>query len=196
MVEPEELEKNWAARIAVKLATKFPAVGLFFHDHKAISQLLTQLIVHALFWFFFWLHPAVLITFQVGGMLFGKLGETMILNIRLAIDGAISIGGIIVIILMTPLQAALFIAALFSFGDICRDGVLVSSLWDHFYLAVVTITTLGYGNIVPASGWSEFVAVIASVLGLVGFALLIGVFGAVMLTQIAARLREDRVDDE
>lgn len=94
-------------------------------------------------------------------------------------------------IFLNFLSIVLGIAALFSLGEIVDNtGCPVESRWAHVYLAVITITTVGYGNILPSGVWSEFVAVIASLLGSIGFALLSGVFASVFYSKIIEHDKE------
>ena len=88
-------------------------------------------------------------------------------------------------LIATVFHSGLWLASLFYLGEI-RDahGDVVTGLWDHFYLAIVTITTLGYGNLVPHGWWAEFVATIGAVLGFAGFAIISGIFIALMLAQL------------
>ncbi|MFT5708563.1 MAG: hypothetical protein ACI9ES_002866 [Oceanospirillaceae bacterium] len=57
----------------------------------------------------------------------------------------------------------------------------ISSLWEHVYFSVVTFTTLGYGNFVPANTAAEVIASFEAIVGFSVFAFFIGVASAVAL---------------
>jgi hypothetical protein len=57
----------------------------------------------------------------------------------------------------------------------------ITSLWEHVYFSVVTFTTLGYGNFVPANTAAEVIAAFEAIVGFAVFAFLIGVASAVAL---------------
>lgn len=59
----------------------------------------------------------------------------------------------------------------------------ITGLWDHVYFSVVTFTTLGYGNFVPANTAAEVIAAFEAVVGFSVFAFLIGVVSAVALQE-------------
>lgn len=67
-------------------------------------------------------------------------------------------------------------ATLYMLGKVADSkGNLISSVWEHVYFSTVTLTTLGYGNIVPASTYTEVVASIQAIIGFSGFAALTGI---------------------
>ncbi|MBW3163052.1 potassium channel family protein [Ferrimonas balearica] len=61
------------------------------------------------------------------------------------------------------------------------NNQVISSLWDHIYFSVVTFTTLGYGNFVPANTAAEVIAAFEAIIGFSVFAFLIGIVSAVAL---------------
>lgn len=62
----------------------------------------------------------------------------------------------------------------------CKGNEIVG-IWEHFYFSVVTFTTLGYGNMVPANTAAEVIASFEALVGFALFAFLIGVASAVAL---------------
>ncbi len=55
----------------------------------------------------------------------------------------------------------------------------ITGLWENIYFSVVTFTTLGYGNFVPANTAAEVIAALEAIVGFAVFAFLIGVTSAV-----------------
>ncbi|MBT3137219.1 potassium channel family protein [Alteromonas sp. ALT199] len=77
-------------------------------------------------------------------------------------------------------------AALYMLGKVAdSNGNIISSVWDHVYFSTVTVTTLGYGNIVPANTFTEVVASIQAIIGFSGFAALTGVVVSVAYRRTA-----------
>lgn len=64
-----------------------------------------------------------------------------------------------------------------------NNNQAITGLWDHVYFSVVTFTTLGYGNFVPANTAAEVIAAIEAIVGFSVFAFLIGMVSAVALQQ-------------
>lgn len=61
------------------------------------------------------------------------------------------------------------------------DNQAITTLWKHVYFSVVTFTTLGYGNFVPANTAAEVIAAFEAIVGFAVFAFFIGVASAVAL---------------
>lgn len=93
-----------------------------------------------------------------------------------------------------PFIAVNYIAAfacLYMFGSVVdSSGKPIEGVWSHFYFSAVTFTTLGYGNIVPADTWTQFVAVIEALFGLIGIALGIGLVAAIAMKRIEVDEKE------
>jgi L-cystine uptake protein TcyP (sodium:dicarboxylate symporter family) len=70
-----------------------------------------------------------------------------------------------------------------------NDKQAITGLWEHIYFSVVTFTTLGYGNFVPANTAAEVIAAFEAIIGFAIFALLIGVASAVAL-------QKEKIDEE
>jgi len=88
-------------------------------------------------------------------------------------------------ILLNALFVVLTVAALFAMGNIIdTDGNSIDTRWGHIYISVITLTTVGYGNVLPSGMWAEFVAMLASIVGFLGFALLSGIFASVFYAKI------------
>lgn len=91
-------------------------------------------------------------------------------------------GFIITIFFMMLVYICLFACLYMIFGVVeGNDKQAITGLWEHIYFSVVTFTTLGYGNFVPANTAAEVIASLEAILGFAVFALLIGVASAVAL---------------
>jgi hypothetical protein len=79
---------------------------------------------------------------------------------------------------------ALF-SCLYMFGSVVDgDGIEIQGTWKHFYFSTVTLTTLGYGNLVPNDMISEVIATIQSIIGFMGFAVFAGVVASIALRRV------------
>ena len=82
---------------------------------------------------------------------------------------------------------ALF-ACLYMFGSVVNgEDIEIQGSWKHFYFSAVTLTTLGYGNLVPNDIFAEVIATIQSIIGFMGFAILSGVVASIALKRIELR---------
>ena len=76
-------------------------------------------------------------------------------------------------------------ACLYMFGTVVdSNGNPVEGTWDHFYFSAVTLTTLGYGTVVPGDLYTEVMATIEALIGFMGFAVLAGVVTSVALKDL------------
>jgi hypothetical protein len=75
-------------------------------------------------------------------------------------------------------------SCLYMFGSVVENGVPITGTWKHFYFSTITLTTVGFGNIVPNDFWSEFVATIQAIIGFMGFAILAGIVASIALKRI------------
>jgi hypothetical protein len=69
------------------------------------------------------------------------------------------------------------------FGVVLHDGEAIHGLWQYLYFSVVTFTTLGYGDYVPA-GISQGISAFQALLGFGYFAFVIGVSGSPFYARI------------
>lgn len=93
--------------------------------------------------------------------------------------------------------AVLWLIAIFLFGLIMHllDKDTFDSFWDGAWWATQTVTTVGYGDIVPEDGLGRFVASILMIGGLSFFAVITGW----ITTEFVARsqaLRHEGVEEE
>jgi hypothetical protein len=99
-------------------------------------------------------------------------------------------GFIITIFFMMLVYICLFACLYMIFGVVeGNDKQEITGLWEHIYFSVVTFTTLGYGNFVPANTAAEVIAAFEAIIGFAIFALLIGVASAVAL-------QKEKIDEE
>ena len=75
-----------------------------------------------------------------------------------------------------------FFACLYMFGKIIDStGSQIEGVWGHFYFSVVTLTTLGYGNLVPGDFIAEIIATVETLVGFMGFAVLAGIVASIAI---------------
>ena len=67
-----------------------------------------------------------------------------------------------------------------------------SSIPRSIYWGVVTLTTVGYGDITPVTAWGQFISIMIMLVGYSIIALPVGVFSA----EVIRALREERYSDE
>jgi hypothetical protein len=75
-------------------------------------------------------------------------------------------------------------ACLYMFGSVTENTVQISGTWKHFYFSAITLTTVGFGNIVPNDFWSELIATVQAIIGFMGFAVLAGIVASIALKRI------------
>ena len=66
---------------------------------------------------------------------------------------------------------------------------IISTMW----WAVATLTTVGYGDIYPVTGWGQFAGGIIAILGLAVVALPTGIIGAAFIEKLEAQQEEARL---
>ncbi len=99
-------------------------------------------------------------------------------------------GFVITVFFMMLVYICLFACLYMAFGVVeGNDKKVITGLWEHIYFSVVTFTTLGYGNFVPANTAAEVIAAFEAIIGFAIFALLIGVASAVAL-------QKEKIDEE
>ncbi|WP_159738529.1 potassium channel family protein [Vibrio atypicus] len=76
-------------------------------------------------------------------------------------------------------------ACLYMYGCVIdNNGVPIKGAWEHFYFSTVTLTTLGYGNLVPDDFLAQFLATVEAIVGFLGFAVLSGIVASIALKRI------------
>lgn len=84
----------------------------------------------------------------------------------------------------TVLNYIALFACLYMLGSLTEDGELITGTWKHFYFSTITLTTVGYGNILPNDFWTEFVATVQAIIGFMGFAILAGIVASIALKRV------------
>ncbi len=137
------------------------------------------------FWILTW-GPIIVVLLNTTALLLYLLPGVSFANWFLGVhNNEVSISYAFLSLVWNFLGLAMLLAALFSFGDIVDgDRNVVDGAWNQLYLAVITITTLGYGNLVPSGIWAEAVAMFGAVVGYIGFALIAGIFSSVFYSKI------------
>jgi hypothetical protein len=179
----DQNNKSRTERFAVWLASTRFGQAVFASQKKIIMFFFTfMLFTHALYWATAWYTPWIYILFMVAGVWFGQgVFSQFSIIIRQSMEkewDPILLKMAIPFILVN--WAALFACLYMTFGVLkYSDGTSVEGMWDHFYFSVVTLTTLGYGNIVPCNFAAELLAVIESLIGFMGFAVLAGIIASI-----------------
>ncbi|MEO0497691.1 MAG: ion channel [Pseudomonadota bacterium] len=84
--------------------------------------------------------------------------------------------GILYYVLNSALLTILSVAALFRFGGLksSNSPCVEPASWDTLYFSMVTFSTLGYGDFVPAGEWFRLTAGAAALIGNLHLGLLVG----------------------
>ena len=140
-----------------------------------------MLFTHLLYWTTAWWSPWPYIIFMLIGVWFGQgifnLFSTIIKQ-SMEKDWDSTILKIAMPFIL--LNWAAFFACLYMFSVIQDStGSQIEGVWDHFYFSVVTLTTLGYGNLVPGDFIAELIATVEALIGFMGFAVLAGIIASI-----------------
>ena len=141
-----------------------------------------MLFTHALYWVTAWYSPWVYILFMALGAWFGQgiFGQFSIIIKQSMVKDWDSTLLKMAVPFMLLNWAAFFSCLYMVFGVLeYSDGIKVEGMWDHFYFSIVTLTTLGYGNIVPSNFSAELIVIIESLIGFMGFAVLAGIIASI-----------------
>jgi voltage-gated potassium channel len=92
--------------------------------------------------------------------------------------------------------AALWLIAIVVFGVIMRlvDPDSFDTIWDGMWWATQTVTTVGYGDVVPADPAGQLIASLFMLGGLSFFAVITGVITSVFVTRAQEERRARRAD--
>ena len=169
---------EWVASKPIgQIMGRFPGLFLF----------VILVIFQSIYWATAWYSPIPFLAFTfLGFVLMTYLGKGPLaiysLNLRQAATTDIGAKMIIIGLPFFLAQVAAVFACLYMLGVVkTSDGVAIDGAWNHFYFSVVTLTTLGYGNLVPSDLWAEMIAVIESFVGFMVFAIYAGALASIAL---------------
>jgi len=99
---------------------------------------------------------------------------------------AVSISAILSTVSTSLIMYIFYFATLYDLFGSVKDSKneLIEGVWAHVYFSTVTMTTLGYGNLVPYGTLSEVLVSIQAVMGFIIFAILAGIFSSIVLDRI------------
>ena len=91
--------------------------------------------------------------------------------------------------------AILWLIAIVVFGVIMRlvDPDSFDTIWDGMWWATQTVTTVGYGDIVPEQAGSQVIGAVLMIAGLSFFAVITGVITSAFVTRAQEARRVQRV---
>lgn len=97
------------------------------------------------------------------------------------------------------LLGGLFFLFIFLFGIIyskCPSAVSgVSNFWDALYFSIVTITTLGFGDLFPTNDWGRFLVCLEAIVGIIFVGLFLNAVSKSQADKID-RQEKDRIKQE
>lgn len=134
--------------------------------------------------------PLIYIVFMTwfGGVFYAWRG---VIKATSADAPVLSLGALLSTVFTELLKYIFLFAALFDlFGIVLKGGDRIDGVWQHVYFSTVTITTLGYGNLLPSGIISEVLAATEACVGFLFFAVVAG-FSA---TIIVDRIRREPVE--
>ena len=106
--------------------------------------------------------------------------------VRQALDPDYDSGILKITIPFVLLNYVAIFACLYMFGTLTdSNGNTINGVWENFFFSAVTLTTLGYGNIVPGDFFTQGVAVIESLVGFMGFAVLAGLCASIVVHRLS-----------
>ena len=181
-MEKEDKDLTRAERFGLWLVTTRFGEVIFSKKQNIVIFFSTfMLFTQALYWVTAWWSPWPYIIFMLIGVWFGQgvySQFSTIIKQSLEKDWEplfLKIG-----IPFMLFNWAAFFACLYMFGTINDStGSQVEGVWKHFYFSVVTLTTLGYGNLVPGDFTAELIATIETLIGFMGFAVLAGIIASI-----------------
>jgi voltage-gated potassium channel len=93
--------------------------------------------------------------------------------------------------------ASAWLVAIVGFGVLERvfDPDRFETVWDGMWWATQTVTTVGYGDIVPSSGAGRVIASILMIGGLSFFAVITGIITSGFVARAQARVATAAIDD-
>jgi hypothetical protein len=180
----ENTENTRVIRFALMLAKTNFGQWMFSKSIRRYAFLFAFLaFCHSIYWLTAWWSPWPFIAFNLFGLWFGG-GPFKPWGILISQGMKQPNYDLNILKICIPFMAinwtAIF-ACLYMFGAVLENGSSIAGTWKHFYFSVVTLTTLGYGNIVPSGFLSELLVTIESLIGFLGFAILTGIITSITI---------------
>lgn len=153
-----------------------------------ITIFIFVLLTHSIYWVTAWWSPWPYLILNALAVWFGQgVFKPWGTIVSQSITNQWSSGILKITVPFVVLNYIALFACLYMFGSIIdSSGKPIEGAWQHFYFSAVTLTTLGYGNIVPNDLCAEIIAVIQSIIGFMGFAILAGVVASIALKKSEA----------
>jgi hypothetical protein len=166
--------------------TKFAQFTFATQLRTRISTSIFLLFTHLFFWATAWWSPWPYLVLMLLGLWFTQgVFKPWSLIISQASETVYDSALLKISVPFFILNYIALFACLYMFGSIANgDGIEIQGSWKHFYFSAVTLTTLGYGNLVPNDIFSEVIATVQSIIGFMGFAILSGVVASIALKRI------------
>jgi hypothetical protein len=151
-----------------------------------ISVLTFILFTHGFYWATAWYSPWPYIIFMLFGFWFSQgIYKPWSLIIKQSSQPVYDSAILKISVPFIILNYISLFACLYMFGSVVDvSGNEIQGTWKHFYFSTVTLTTLGYGNIVPNDIFSEIIAALQSIIGFMGFAVFAGIVASIALKRV------------
>ncbi|GIC75343.1 ion channel [Moritella sp. F3] len=151
-----------------------------------ISVFTFILFTHFFYWATAWYSPWPYIVFMLFGFWFSQgVYKPWALIIKQSYQPAYDSAMLKISVPFIILNYIALFSCLYMFGSVVdASGNEIQGTWKHFYFSTVTLTTLGYGNIVPNDIFSEVIATIQSIIGFMGFAVFAGIVASIALKRV------------
>jgi len=140
---------------------------------------------HSLYWLIPWLSPVPFLIFIAIGFWVGEgILKPWITVIKQAMQPNYDSNILKISIPFMAINWIAIFACFYMLGTVKENGIPIEGVWKHFYFSAVTLTTLGYGNIVPADTFTEVLVTVQALFGLFGFGILAGVVTAIIIKRV------------
>ncbi len=166
--------------------TKFAQFAFSTQFRVRVSLSIFLLFTHSWYWATAWWSPWPFLIFTLFGLWFSQgVFKPWSLIISQAYQPVYDSAILKISVPFIILNYIALFACLYMFGNVADgDGIEIQGTWKHFYFSAVTLTTLGYGNLVPNDVFAEVIATIQSIIGFMGFAILAGVVASIALKRV------------
>ncbi|QHS13177.1 ion channel [Shewanella sp. Arc9-LZ] len=171
---------HWLAK------TRFAQFAFSSEFRIRASVLIFILFTHLFYWATAWYSPWPYIVFMLFGFWFSQgVYKPWALIIKQSSQPVYDSAMLKISVPFIILNYIALFACLYMFGSVVdASGNEIQGTWKHFYFSTVTLTTLGYGNIVPNDIVAEVIATIQSIIGFMGFAVFAGIVASIALKRV------------